>query len=112
LLNTPIVGLPIFGYGIAIENRLIMTVDAPKNLGAKLRALRMRFGWTLDRMAVALGRKEPSRRSRVHEWETGSRIPSIGVLISYSRIFTISIDDMLNDQKRLDLIENRDFTEK
>jgi transcriptional regulator with XRE-family HTH domain len=88
-----------------------MTLDAPKHLGAKLRALRLSFGWTLDRMAVALGRKEPSRRSRVHEWETGSRIPRIGVLFNYSKIFSISTDDLIDDEKRLDLIENEDLSE-
>ncbi len=85
-----------------------MTIDAPKYLGAKLRALRQGVGWTHDKMAAALGRNELSRRSRVHEWETGSRIPGIGVLLCYSKVFCISTDDLLNDEKRLDLIESQD----
>lgn len=86
-----------------------MTLATPKHLGAKLRALRLSVGWTLDRMAIALGRKEQSRRCRVHEWESGSRTPSIGVLLGYSKTFIISTDDLLDDKKRMDLIENQDF---
>ena len=82
-----------------------MKVDDPIHLGAKLRVLRLNAGWTLDKMALELGRTEPSRRSRVHEWETDSRIPSIGVLIRYSKIFSISTDDLLNDEKGIDLTE-------
>ena len=86
-----------------------MKTDAPKHLGAKLRALRFNSGWTLEKMAIALGRIEPARRSRVHEWETGSRIPSIGVLLSYSKIFKISTDDLLDDKRHLEVIEKEDL---
>ena len=82
-----------------------MTTDAPKLLGAKLRALRQRKGWKLDMMSAALGREELSRRSRVNEWETGSRIPTVVVLLKYSRIFSIPTDDLLKDENRLDLLK-------
>lgn len=62
-------------------------------------------------MAAALGRKEPSRRSRVHEWETGSRTPGIGIIVSYSKIFSISTDDLLDDERRLDLIGDQEISD-
>jgi transcriptional regulator with XRE-family HTH domain len=82
-----------------------MTNDAPKLLGAKLRALRKSRDLTLDALAAELGREEHSRRSRVEEWETGSRIPSVVTVLKYSRFFDVSTDDLLKDEKGSHLLE-------
>ena len=83
-----------------------MNMYIPKHLGNKLRELRLSLGWTQDEMATALGRVEKSRRSRVYEWETSSRIPSLGILLRYSKIFNVPTDDLLDDKKKLDLSED------
>ena len=66
-------------------------------LGEKLRAIRQRAGLTLDQMAARLGRIEPARRVRVHEWEIGRRTPNLVAILGYARFAGISTDVLLDD---------------
>ena len=77
--------------------------DLPKNLGTKLRAIRISKGWSLDKMAEALGRKGSSRRSRVHEWENGLRIPHPNVILAYAKIAGVTTDELIDDDLPLNL---------
>ena len=74
----------------------------PKRLGGKLRAVREHKGWTLDQMAEAVGKTEPSRRTRVYEWEMGTRQPDLLTLMNYARLAEVSTDVLIDDD--LDLV--------
>lgn len=85
------------------NSALNMPQRSPERLGDKLRAIRRHRGWTLDRMAEALGRKEASRRSRVYEWEQGIREPDLLTVKAYSEIAGVSTDVLIDDDVELDL---------
>lgn len=75
----------------------------PKNLGPKIRSIREWKGLTMDEMADLLGKKDVSRRSRVHEWEKGIRMPDYLAILAYASIANITVEVLLNDSLELDL---------
>lgn len=75
----------------------------PKNLGTKLKFIRLHFGYTLEEMADAVGKEGLSRRSRVHEWERGVRAPDLPCLLTYAKLLGISTDVLLDDSTTLNL---------
>jgi len=74
-----------------------------ENLGAKLKTIRERLGFTQEEMAEAVGKEGVSRRSRVHEWEKGLREPNLSCLLAYARLIGISTDDLLDDDVEIKL---------
>jgi transcriptional regulator with XRE-family HTH domain len=87
----------------ATANIPMMPRQSPERLGDKLRAIREHKGWTLDKMAKAVGRTEASRRARVFEWEEGVRQPDLPTLLAYAQIVGISTDVLIDDDVELDL---------
>jgi transcriptional regulator with XRE-family HTH domain len=79
-----------------------------ERLGEKLRTIRQRAGLTLDQMAARLGRTEPARRVRVHEWEIGRRTPNLVTILGYARFADISTDVLLDDALDLPPAEDQD----
>ena len=75
----------------------------PVMLGEKLKEIRLQQGYTLDEMAVAVGKEGKSRRSRVHEWEKGIRVPDYSSLLAYAKLANISTDDLIDDNIQLQL---------
>lgn len=75
----------------------------PKRLGEKLRAIREHKHWTLDQMAEAVGKAGVSRRTRVYEWEVGTRQPDLLTVLTYARLVGISTDVLIDDGLELDL---------
>ncbi|PJF33578.1 MAG: hypothetical protein CUN57_01785 [Phototrophicales bacterium] len=75
----------------------------PVKLGQKLWRIRTHFGFTLEQMANAIGLKNPSRRSRIHEWEAGKRQPDLTSLLRYARVAGITTDVLIDDEIELDL---------
>ncbi len=75
----------------------------PAKLGQKLKTIRIYLGLTQDQLAEAIGHRNPSRRSRVHEWETGKRQPDLASLLAYARLVGISTDVLIDDETELDL---------
>jgi transcriptional regulator with XRE-family HTH domain len=79
----------------------------PKYLGVKLREVREGFKYTLAEMTRELQRKgcEQLRPHYIGEFEGGKRIPSLLVLLAYSKLADLSInlfvDDQLDLPKRL-----------
>lgn len=69
----------------------------PENLGPKLKAIREHFGYTLNQMADAVGKKGKSRRTRVYEWENGSRQPDLECLLAYAELVDLSTDELIDD---------------
>lgn len=54
-------------------------------------------------MAEAVGKTGASRRTRVHEWETGRRQPDLYGLLRYARLAGVPVDVLIDDSLELDL---------
>ena len=80
-----------------------MSKQPPTKLGKKLKSIREYLNLTLDEMAEALGRHDPGRRSRIHEWETGKRQPDLASLLAYARLVDVSTDVLIDDEIELAL---------
>lgn len=75
----------------------------PAKLGQKLRLIREHLGLTMDELAETIGRHDPGRRSRIHEWESGKRQPDLASLLAYARLAGISTDALIDDEVELNL---------
>ena len=62
----------------------------------KIYMLRKKFGWSQDELAERLA---VSRQS-VSKWETGDSIPEPAKLVSLSKIFSVSVDYLLDDSQQ------------
>lgn len=65
--------------------------------GEKLKAERMKKGWTQDELAEKLF---VSRQS-VSKWENGANYPNIEILIKLSDLFGVTIDELLRSDEQL-----------
>lgn len=77
----------------------------PKQLGDKLRKIREHKGWTLDEIAEAVGRTGTSRRTRVYEWEHGTRQPDLNALLAYARLVDVPVETLIDDESELQIEE-------
>lgn len=80
-----------------------MSKQPPTKLGKKLKSIREHLNFTLDEMAEVLGRYDPGRRSRIHEWETGKRQPDLTSLLAYARLVGVSTDALIDDAADLEI---------
>jgi transcriptional regulator with XRE-family HTH domain len=71
----------------------------PNRLGEKLRLIRMHFGLTqlalIRRLAV---RGESLYPSSISLFEQGGREPSLPVLLAYSKLSRVTINELVDDQ--------------
>lgn len=65
-------------------------------LNEKIYMLRKKLGWSQDELAEKLA---VSRQS-VSKWETGDNIPEPTKLVSLAKIFSVSIDYLLDDSQQ------------
>ena len=74
----------------------------PNRLGEKLRLIRIHFGLTqsalIDRLAV---KSEPLYPSSISLFEKGGREPSLLVLLAYSNLAGVTINDLVDDKVTL-----------
>jgi transcriptional regulator with XRE-family HTH domain len=73
----------------------------PKRLAGKLKALRLKLGFTQEAMFAALKQSMPTD-SVIHigylaRDEAGTRVPSLSVLLAYSRIGKIPLEVLIDD---------------
>lgn len=75
----------------------------PDRMADKLRQIRTRLGYTLEEMAQALARvkKSPPDKSYIHRFESGSREPSLLVLLEYSRVAGVPLEAIVDDETDL-----------
>ena len=75
----------------------------PKHLAAKLLQIRRSSGFTLEEMAQWLKnvKKSPPTKSDVYRFESGTREPSLLVLLEYSRVARVSLEALVDDNKEL-----------
>lgn len=74
----------------------------PNRLGEKLRLIRINFGLTqsalIDKLAV---KSEPLYPSSISLFEQGAREPSLLVLLAYSNLAGVSINELVDDKVTL-----------
>lgn len=70
-----------------------------ERFGEKLRTLRKQRGMTLKNLADELGFSSPGS---VGDLESGRKNPSLEVVIRISRIFEVSVDQLVKDELSLD----------
>ncbi|MGC2238609.1 MAG: helix-turn-helix transcriptional regulator [Pyrinomonadaceae bacterium] len=75
----------------------------PKHLGKKLKQVREHLGIkTYDEMILRLNVKEASLyRASIYRYENGEREPSLIVLLRYSQLAGITINDLVDDMVEL-----------
>jgi transcriptional regulator with XRE-family HTH domain len=73
-----------------------MERQRPKNLAAKLLAIRHHLNLSQSEMVKRLGLG--MHYSRVSEFEIGRRFPPMYVLLAYARLAGIHIDDLVDDE--------------
>lgn len=77
----------------------------PKRLGEKLISLRRTLGMTQEAMLEALKKEAPDgailHLGYLSRYETGDRIPTLLVLLAYSRVGRIPMERLADD--RMDL---------
>lgn len=77
----------------------------PDRLAEKLRQIRTQLGYTLEEMAqvLAQAKKSPPAKSHIHRFESGTREPSLLILLEYSRVAGVPLEALVDDE--LDLPE-------
>lgn len=80
--------------------------EKPELLAEKLLAVRNKLSLTLEQMADELSTdKTRLRKSDVSRYETGSREPSLIVLLKYARIADVYVDALIDDKLELSKIK-------
>ena len=72
----------------------------PERLGEKLRAIRDALGLSQTGMVKRLD-VEGIVASQISEYETGKREPSLLILLQYSRLAGVHMEDLVDDQTDL-----------
>lgn len=77
---------------------------SPQHLGAKLQTIRKSLGVdSYTEMIARLNVPEMNLyRASIHEYESNKRIPPLLVLLRYSEISGISINDLVDDRVSLE----------
>jgi transcriptional regulator with XRE-family HTH domain len=71
----------------------------PKNLAAKLFAIRQSLGLSQTNLARHLN--FPGHYNRISEFETGRRVPSVLVLLAYARAANVPLENVIDDNLSL-----------
>ncbi len=73
-----------------------------QRFGEKLRTLRTRQGMTIRELANALGY---GSYSHIGDVEIGRKMPSLAFAIKVSRLFAVSVDQLVKDELEVDANE-------
>lgn len=73
----------------------------PKNLGRKLRQIRMALGLSQSDMLRHLGMEGSFQTARISEYESGAREPSLWVLLAYARVARVHLESLIDDEASL-----------
>jgi len=75
-------------------------------LDKKITSLRKQNHWTQEELSEKLGIKQP----QLNRWETGKSYPTIEGLKKISKIFNISIDALVFDDRDIKNLSSKDKT--
>jgi transcriptional regulator with XRE-family HTH domain len=67
-------------------------------LGEKLLRIRLELGLSQNGMLERLGFSEELFRSNVSQYELGTRVPPLPVLLEYARAAGVYVDDLIDDE--------------
>ena len=67
-------------------------------LGEKLLRIRVELGLSQNGMLERLGFSEELFRSNVSQYERGTRVPPLPVLLEYARAAGVYVDDLIDDE--------------
>ena len=73
----------------------------PQRLAEKLRYIRASLGLTQDELLRKLGIEELTTQSKISEFESGKREPSLIIILQYARAAGVYVDVLIDD--KLDL---------
>ena len=73
----------------------------PKQLGRKLLQIRQALGLSQSQMLRKLDPDDPSLRSRISEYESGARAPSLWILLAYARVARVHLESLIDDEATL-----------
>jgi transcriptional regulator with XRE-family HTH domain len=74
----------------------------PERLADKLKEIRIRLDLSQTQMAEKLNHANPApRRGHIAEFESGNRQPSLSVLLQYSRLAGVHMEDLVDDEMDL-----------
>jgi len=77
----------------------------PKLLPAKLRSIRQQLGLSKAQMLRALKLPWDCQDARISEYESGTREPNLIVLLHYSKVTRVPINDLVDDALEVDDLE-------
>ena len=67
-------------------------------LGEKLLRIRLELGLSQNGMLERLGFSEELFRSNISQYELGTRVPPLPVLLEYARAAGVYMDDLIDDE--------------
>lgn len=70
----------------------------PKNLAGKLLQIRKALGLSQSQLIIRLGLEHSLTAARISEYETGTREPSLWVLLAYSRVARVHLEALIDDE--------------
>lgn len=70
----------------------------PRRLAEKLKQIRNALGLSQTEMLNHLGLEETMHYSRISEYETGNREPSLMTLLQYARVAGVHLESIVDDQ--------------
>jgi transcriptional regulator with XRE-family HTH domain len=73
----------------------------PKRLAEKLRYIRASLDLTQDELVRKLAIEELATQSKISEFESGKRDPSLLILLQYSRLAGVHMEDLVDDKADL-----------
>jgi transcriptional regulator with XRE-family HTH domain len=77
----------------------------PKNLAAKLRAIRKHLGVSQAGMTELLNFQ--GYYGRISDYELGKRQPTVLTLLAYARVAGVHIDDLVDDATDIKVMEKK-----
>jgi transcriptional regulator with XRE-family HTH domain len=84
-----------------IRGKLLMGTNPrvrPKRLAEKLRQIRASLDLTQDELVKKLGIEGLANQSKISEFESGKRDPSLLILLQYSRLAGVHMEDLVDDE--------------
>lgn len=79
--------------------------EQPKRLAEKLKQIRLSLGLTQEAMFEALEKvKKPNATLHfgyITRYESGSRVPSLLILLAYARVANVSLEFLIDDELAL-----------
>ncbi|WP_061996479.1 helix-turn-helix transcriptional regulator [Clostridium sp. ATCC 25772] len=78
------------------------------DLNKKLQLLRKKSGLSQEELAEKLG----ISRQAISKWESGQSIPDLNKLIILSELYNVTIDSLVKDNDRFDILQNNTFEDK